>query len=234
MTEPLYRIALLDDRSDQRDTVIRGLSPLLPDDWECIECPLLKGPDDYSIWLVNNRVLVLLLDQLLDEQAPASGKPVDYRGHDVMRAVRKSLKDFPIVVVTRATEDHDLRDNLGVADDIVNRTTLLQYASSYLMRIMRQGRKWYEENQNDLKRLSELSRKAAVGEADENDINEIRLLQTKLDVPEQPLKRDVLISALEREVDKLAQLNVKVQNYIKDKAPSRRAKKPSRRSKRKK
>ena len=59
------RIAILDDRQEPRETVIFGLRPKLPKGWTCIECPLLKNPQGYPAWLINNHVSVLLLDQML-------------------------------------------------------------------------------------------------------------------------------------------------------------------------
>ena len=216
MSVPLFRIAFLDDRKGPRESLLRGLQPALPDGWECVECPLLPSSDAYTDWLLDNDVLVLLVDQLLNEQAPDSDLPVDYKGHEVIRAIRRRLPEYPIIVVTVATEDHDLQHHLGDADDIVLRKNLLRDVNHYVQRFIRLGNKYLEEHQRELALMTELSRKSASGSAQQEEVEQLRALQAKLGLAfEKPSGRDAALSGLENELNQLDSLRNRVEAFLK-------------------
>jgi len=217
MNEADFFIALLDDRKDPRETVIRGLRPKLPKGWDCIECPLLADPLGYGSWLRDHRVLVLLVDQLLDEQANDSDLPVDYKGHDVIRILRKEVPEFPIIVVTRAKEDHDLQNHFGDADDIVDRTKLLEDADQYVTRIVRLGHAYLAQFEKELAELSELSQKTACGKASADEISRLRAIQAKLGLSViETTGVESALQGFEAEVGKLERLRDKAERLLRE------------------
>jgi hypothetical protein len=210
-----FRIALLDDRKASRDTVIRGLGSLLPSGWVLIPCPLLENREEYPKWLINNRVLVLLVDQLLNEEPTESGLPVHYKGNDVIETIRHQLPDFPIIVVTRAVEDVDLDRHLGEADGVVGRTELLRSTKQYVIRIVRLGRAYLSQFEKELASLATLAQKKATGEATTADVQELNAVQAKLGlVASRQSERDDALSTLEREITNLEHLGDRVKAFL--------------------
>jgi CheY-like chemotaxis protein len=222
IVEDELRIAVLDDRKEPRETVMLGLRPKLPKGWTIVACPLLKDRQNYAAWLINNRVAVLLLDQMLNEQAPDSELPVTYKGNDVIRAIRQQLPDFPIVVVTKAKEDTDLVNHFGEADDIVDRKDLLK-SDQYAIRIVRLGRAYVSQFEDELARLAELSKYKAMGKETGSDAKELKAIQTKLGLPSMLAgEGDVAINSLETEVEKLEALCKKVEAFLKQRQGPRK------------
>lgn len=175
-----HSIALLDDRKDARESVARGLTGVMPEGWRIIEVPLLDRVDQYWPWLESRDVRVLLLDQLLNENPAESGQSVQYKGNQVADAIRNVERDFPIFVVTRATEDADLAGSKGTVEDVIDRAKLLEHAKMYIERITRAGRKFIETHAESLARLSQLAAKAATGQADAAELRELDGLRAGL------------------------------------------------------
>ncbi len=225
--EAEFRIAFLDDRKGPRQTVIRGVRTKLPKGWDCLECPLLANPREYPSWLINNRIVVLMVDQLLDEQALDSSAPVQYKGHQVIGIIREQLPDFPIIVVTRAVEDHDLQEHFGEADDIVNRTELLKKTDQYVTRIVRLGHAYLAQYEEELATLTELSKKKAAGEITNEEVEVLNAVQAKLGLPSLISSAgDDALASLETEIVKMELLQKKVETFLQrettKKHPSRR------------
>ncbi len=76
----MRKIAILDDRAPQRETLRTLIDTVLPKGWECIACPLLKSVNEYPNWLIDKDVQVLLADQVLNEQAAEVGSQLDTLG----------------------------------------------------------------------------------------------------------------------------------------------------------
>ena len=107
----MSKIAFFDDRADQRETFLRSMRAALPEGWECVDNPPLPEADDFPQWIITNDVQVLLIDWVLNEQAPDVETPVSYKGDSVVRAVRSRLPSYPVFVVSAHTEDdEDLED----------------------------------------------------------------------------------------------------------------------------
>jgi len=207
MTATPLRIAFLDDRPENQATVINGLRGVVPKGWEIIACPLQPKVTDYPLWIHNNNVVVLLVDQLLNEQGPKGGKPVSYKGHNVVAAIRKQIPEFPLVVATRATEDEDLSAHFGDADGIVSKSDLLKEPKQYIQRYVRLGKKFVATFEAELARLSELSQQAASGKLNKGDKKELEAIQAKLNLEasvEAPL--DDALDKWESKLDALDEL----------------------------
>lgn len=213
----VYRIAYLDDRKDVQESVINGLGPFIPDNWELIVCPLAPSTDGYARWIAKNKVAVFLVDQMLNENAPLKGQlPVRYKGHQVISAIRATLPDLPIIVVTYATGDEDLQNHLGDADDILGRSDLLKDKKAYAKRLVRLGRRFVDAHEEELSELSTLSQKAAIKQLSPPDRTRLLALQEKLSLPvTDPLEVDAAIAKLEADVEKLESIKDKISAALK-------------------
>lgn len=203
MTNDPLRMAFLDDRHEQQETVIRGLASFMPQGWELVKCPLQTNINAYVPWIERNNVVVLLVDQLLNEKMPGD-VAVDYKGHQVVAAIRKMLPDFPIVVATRADTDPDLLDHFGEVDDIVNRTVLLNDGEVRMKRYTRLGQRFMATYEKELAQLTKLSEKAATKRLTKKESEKMRAIRAKLNVelaPDSPL--DTAIDKMEGELKTL-------------------------------
>jgi DNA-binding NarL/FixJ family response regulator len=216
----MAKIAILDDRKDHRDTVRRSMEVALASfpGWSCCECPVLDAPDNYLEWIVENNVQVLLVDQVLNEQGEnVDLRPVHYKGHDVIAAIREHVPDFPIFIVTAVRNDPDLQEHLADAEEVIKRTEFGEDPRTHLARMTRAGQRFAEANTRRLARLSELAKKSAAGTADAAELEELRGLQQGLAIAvttETALARDVAIRNLEAEVDRLEHLCRKIKKVV--------------------
>ena len=214
--EPRLRLAFIDDRADQRTTMVRGLKYALPDDWECIDYGIFPNPNDYVQWIINERISVLLVDQLLNEGPDEHGNSADYKGHEVIAIVRQAFQEMPIFVVTAAPDDPELELQFGDADGIISREDMLRNSKEHLKRILRQGSKFFEQHKAELNRFSQLSEAFATGSAKDEDLAELRALQVKLGMgTDVPVGQDVLVGLLTDEVRKAKELSDEIDQLVK-------------------
>lgn len=211
-----YVVAVLDDRSDQRETVIRSLDNALPKGWSCIECPLREDINDYPKWLIENRVVCLLIDQLLNENASQSDLPVDYKGNQVITVIRGTLPDLPIYVISQAVDsDADLQANWGAADEAISRIALTERIDDYVERIMRRASSFLNRNTEQLAKFNELSTEAAKGTITGERLKELRAIQSELSLPDQiSTERDDALSSLEGTVSEFEKLRTKIDSFL--------------------
>lgn len=214
--ESPLRMAFIDDRADQRTTMVRGLKHALPKNWECIDYGIFPNPQDYIQWIVNERISVLLVDQLLNEGPDELGDSADYKGHDVIAIVRNAFQEMPIFVVTAAPDDPDLEQRFGEADGIIGREDMLSNAKEHLKRILRQGSTFFEQHKAELNRFSHLSEAFATGSAKDEDLEELRALQVKLGMgTDAPVGQDILVGLLTDEVRKAKELADEIDQLVK-------------------
>lgn len=202
--EPV-RIAILDDRKELRESLRMGIQPALPRGWECVICPLDADMEFYPHWLQSQNISVLLLDQLLNEGQPDSELPVNYKGSDVMAAIRSVLPDFPIVIVTAAPDDGALQASLGNADSIVEREVLLEDIEKYVPRFQRMASSFTKRNEAELDRLGQLSEKSAMGNATPAELSELKAIQQAISfsIPARSAEAEEALQQLEQQMREL-------------------------------
>lgn len=176
----MYSIAVLDDRNEQLTTLIRSIRTALPEGWSCVQCPLVSDPSSYAQWLMDNEVFVLVVDQVLNEQAPDSAGSVDYKGHQVIESIRETFPDFPVFIVTAHPSDEDLSDHEGNAEDVITRTQLTGDVRKYVARMVRAGQRFHAEHERRLNELTELATKVALGTASQEEKDNLKQLQVSL------------------------------------------------------
>ncbi len=214
----MARIAVLDDRAPQRDTLVKLIGAVLPANWQCIAAPLYEEVKTYPQWLIDNEVHVLIADQVLNEQAAEEGsQSVDYKAHDVIHAIRNAMPSFPIYVITSYPDDAELANHLGDAEDVMTRRDLSEKPRAYVARMLRAGTKFAEEHQRILAAMTELAKKAASGTATAEDIEKLRALQATIGLAADANQegRGQLLEGLERQLNSLDELRGEIEELLK-------------------
>ncbi|MFN2508374.1 MAG: hypothetical protein ABR589_06340 [Chthoniobacterales bacterium] len=175
------KIGILDDREPQRQTMHRTVEAEVPEGWQPIDVPLFEELTKYPVWLVNNDVQVLLADFVLDEQAAEEGSgAANYKADAVIAAIRDALPDFPVFILTAFPKNADLQRTLGSAEAVMNRRRFGREATENVERMVRAGRRFAREYERNLAELGKLAEKAASGNADAAELEQLRSLQTAL------------------------------------------------------
>lgn len=195
--------ALLDDSTAAKETISRVLTGSLPEGWEFIECPLLPNAADYPDWLTRHSVGVLLADQRLNEEVPDGIEPVNYKGSDVLQAMRRALPDFPLVVLTAYATDDDLVANSGKADYIMSRAAFIADLDAQVERLVRRATDFLATFQAQLSDLTALAQKKAQGQTTAQEDARIAALQGLLDWPSPGSPRDNAFDEIEARLHQL-------------------------------
>lgn len=218
----MRRIAILDDRAPQRETLRALIEAVLPQGWKCIICPLLKSVTEYPNWLVDKDVHVLLTDQVLNEQAAEVGsQAVDYKAHEVIQEIRRALPNFPIYIITSFPDDADLLRHLGEADDVLTRREVSRKPKVFVSRMVRAGTKFADDHQKDLDKLAELSKKVAAGNETKSERKQLNALQASIGLGvERPVSKNraEVLQSLEKQMAELDSVRGKIETFLKKKA----------------
>ena len=209
--------AILDDRLDGKETLMRVLPLALPPGWGLIECPLLASADDYPTWLYQNQVCVLIVDQLLNESVPTGSDPITYKGSDVLRSVQRAMRGFPLVVLTAYPGDADLAANKGKADYVLGRGIFIRELSDYVERLVRHAKKFLEDYQQQLAEFTTLSQKKAQGTTTVDENAKLKALQSLFDWPIVQTQRDDAFDDIEKRLEELERLKREVEPLLKTK-----------------
>ena len=158
-------IAVVDDRQESRDTLARALRLTLRNEWQIVSQEPLPQLDDYPSWISAEKISVLVLDELLNEQPTVSGTAVMYRGNELVHFLRQRLSTLPIFIVTAHASDPDLRARFGEVEDVIDRTAFNQDRAGYGQRFARASQRYLEAFDRDLAVLSQIAAKTAAGDA---------------------------------------------------------------------
>lgn len=180
----MYRIAIIDDKPDFRDTIRSRLTLLAPAGWSVLANEPLAELSDYPAWLGENEVAVLLLDERLTDEPLQGGGQAGYEGHELLAFLRERMAEFPIYIVTAQKRPEELERAEAAADDIVEKKALFERIEVLLPRFIRHGMKWYDLNQERLTRLSHLAALSATGQAMPEDVKELDALRLTMAIGE--------------------------------------------------
>lgn len=215
----MYAIAVLDDRRGELETLMRSIGTALPAEWTCIECPLLPDQSRYSEWLTQNDVFVLIADQVLNERARDSLGAVDYKGHEVIRSIRRIFPNFPVFIVTAHPGDVDLPEHWADAEDVMTRTQLTGHVEKYVARMVRAGQRFHAEHERQLADLSDLATKVASGTATDEDKEALKKLQVSLGTETAArldITRQEALDAADKKLAELEKLRNEIESLIRE------------------
>jgi hypothetical protein len=178
-------IGIIDDRDVDRKLIVDGLSLSLGDDergWNIIDSVPLTTLDEYPSWISQNKICVLVIDELLDE-ITNNGTAVNYRGHDLVDFIRGRFATLPIFVVTAHSNDLVLQERFKDVEGIIDRKDYGQSYRKFAPRIVRAAQQYLNVFQNELSELSELAKKTATGvKISDDERLRADAIRTKLDI----------------------------------------------------
>lgn len=212
-------IAVLDDRPDDRDSIVKFIGVVLPEGWDCIEAPMLPDRSQYADWIMGHDVRVLLVDQVLGDQAPPGQPALDYKGHGVVESIRTILPNFPIYIFT-SQDDDDLPDHFGEAEDVISRERLRKEVDILVPRMVRSGQRFHEEHERQLQTMTALATRVANGTASDEEKEELTNLQISMGTPSAAsisVGREDALAGAESKVTELEQLINDIDAVIKEK-----------------
>lgn len=215
-------VAIIDDREDVRNRLAKRVKRHLAEEhklWEVIATDPFENVADYPKWIVNEKVVILIVDERLKE-VPIHGSTYStYNGHDLVNEVRKTNKQLPIVIISAHTDDEVLEQMKGEFDDVISRTSFHDMNSSrqYVKRFIRYTQAYLENFETEYARLSALSELVALGRAQVKDVKELRALQSKLELPLSPFvskDRNDWLAELDEKTKQLENLSQELEKLI--------------------
>lgn len=216
-------VAIIDDRKDVRDRLAKRIARHLKEEnilWKTISIDPIPNPEDYQKWIVNEKIVFLLVDERLMEEPLSDSTFNSYNGHDLVRIIRQTNKQLPIFMITAHPSDNEIEEMKGEFDDVISRTNFEDANSSrqYVKRFIRYTQTYLSNFQKEHERLSKLSELVALEKATKEEIDELKALQVKLEIPLSPFiskDRTDWLAELDKkteEVEKLAnELNELIQ-----------------------
>lgn len=182
----MKNIGLIDDKNVSRRAfklkVELALEVYYPG-WKIIDRKPFKEYFMYRQWILENDISVLIIDERLDEEKLDDGTFVRYFGSDLVKDLRKFLKDFPIYCITNIEITPQLKEALSFFNLTINKQRFDEEVENYLSLFIRSGLSFYTEYKKELSRLGELSEIIAKGDKTEEILTEINSLQTRLTIP---------------------------------------------------
>lgn len=212
-------IAVLDDRPGERDSLVKLISVVLPEGWNCVEAPLLQDRSQYPDWIMSNDTRVLLVDQVLGDQPPPGQPALDYKGHGVVESIRQVLPNFPVYIFTSQADD-DLPSHLGEAEAVMSRAELRSEVDIIVPRMVRSGQRFHEEHERQLRTMTTLATKVANGTASQEEKEELTNLQISMGTPTAAaisVGREEALANAETTVAGLEQLVNEIEAVIREK-----------------
>ncbi|MFD0932231.1 hypothetical protein ACFQ0R_06390 [Psychroflexus salinarum] len=216
-------VAIIDDRLNERRRLSKRISRDIKAqgiNWDIDHFDPLPQKEDYNKWIVQNKVVILIVDEKLKE-GNVGGIHANYDGHDLVKEVRKTNKELPIVVISSYVDDEDELESMkGDFDDIISRSDFIKSDEStkqYVNRFIRYTQNYLENFEKEYLKLAELSELVALDEANENQINELKALQAKLELPLSSFvitDRKKWLEELESKSKKLEELSKKLETLL--------------------
>ncbi len=207
----MAKIAIIDDNKDQSGTVLNNIEIALEEmgsKLEVIASVPFADPDRYFNFIEQNDVCVLILDELLNDQANGENGPVEYKGSDLVTVLRNKLPDFPIFALTVIPTDSDLKKKYSQYEDIISRKEFYEDANKYVPRFWRAAKNYLKENVDELSEFNKLTTQISGGNSSPDLIKKLQALQVKLELPFSGFDdRNTWLTQYESQINSLEKLN---------------------------
>jgi DNA-binding NtrC family response regulator len=179
----MAKIAIIDDNKEQRETLRIALKLYLKkrkSSLEVIDIFPFQTYDQYYPWIDEQEICVLIFDERLHNDSEGDLEPVGYRGNDLVMKIREHYKDIPIFTVTAHIDDEELQARFNEFDYIITRDS---FDDKYVDIIVRASQRYLKENQEELSEFDDLAKKIAAGKGEGVDLEKLKALQVKLQIP---------------------------------------------------
>jgi len=211
-------IAIIDDNKDQSETVQTNIEIGLDEigsDLKVITSLPFKNPNDYFAFLEKYEVSVLILDEMLNDQAIDESGPVDYKGSELVSLLRSKLPDFPIFALTVIPSESDLKEKYSLYEDIISRKEFYDDSNKYVPKFWRAAKNYLKENIDEFSEFNDLTKIVAAGNSDPELLKKLQALQIKLELPLTDFDdRNSWLNVYEKHVQDLNDLNELINSKI--------------------
>lgn len=207
----MSRIAIIDDNTDQSSTVQNNIEIALAEigsDLEVITSIPFDDPNEYFSFIERNEICVLILDEMLNDQSNSAKGPVDYKGSDLVTALRTKLPDFPIFALTVIPTDSDLKEKYSQYEDIISRKEFYDDANKFVPKFWRAAKNYLKENVDNFSEFNDLTKEISGGNKDPELLRKLQALQIKLELPYSGFEdRNTWLNEYEKQISLLEELN---------------------------
>lgn len=216
-------VAVIDDRKDVRKRLAKRFTRYLKQEgvsWAVEHFDPLNDISDYPKWVSHHKIVILIVDEKLREIEKTDGGFHSYDGHDLVRVIRETNKQLPIYVVTAHADDDTLTQMEGEFEGVIQRDKFNndESANQQFKRIVRATQTYLEIFNKEYIRLAELSELVALDKASEDEIKELKGLQTKMKIPLSSfinIDRQEWIDELDEKTKELEELSNKIESFLK-------------------
>ncbi|WP_204345104.1 hypothetical protein [Psychroserpens algicola] len=216
-------VAVIDDRKSVRKRLSKKFGRYLKQEgisWDVQHFDPLNQILDYPKWISHNKIVILIVDEKLRETPKTGGGFHSYDGHDLVRVIRETNKQLPIYVVTAHADDDILTQMEGEFEGVIQRDKFNNddSANQQFKRIVRATQTYLENFNKEYIRLAELSELVALNKATDKNKDELKALQTKMQLPLSSfisIDRQEWIEELDSKTKELEELSNKIENFLK-------------------
>ena len=210
-------IAIVDDETRSRNQDVTALNLNLPKGWTAIGTAPLRHLSDYPSWIAENDVAVLLVDEELGRQASSPTGHVQYKGHNLVNALRARNKTLPIYFLTNYGDQKSVEDQIPAVEGVFDKKLFRRRRADYIKRMTRRGKDYFKSVKDQLAELNDLSLKIAKGDATTSERKNAKALQTSLELPlltESFNTRSDWLAEYEQKVKQLEKLKKEVEQHL--------------------
>lgn len=211
------KIAIVDDNKDQRGTYAIRLKQFLKElnsDIQVIDIFPFEKPSDYYGFIDAENIAAIIVDEKLHNDSQPDKLPVGYNGSDLVMYIRERYKYIPFFTLTNFPEDQVLQEKINEYDYIFSKK---EFTIKQVEIIQRACQRYLAENQKELTMYNDLTRKIASGKAEGDDIEQLKALQQKLEIPlSTDLKdREEWLKEYEKQIVSLEEIKSKLEKKLK-------------------
>ncbi len=213
----MAKIVIVDDNKDQRGTYAIRLKQFLKElnsDIQVIDVFPFEKPSHYYGFIDAENIAAIIVDEKLHNDSQPDKLPVDYNGSDLVMFIRERYKYIPFFTLTNYPEDQVLQEKINEYDYIFSKK---EFTIKQVEIIQRACQRYLIENQKELSMYNDLTRKIASGKAAGNDIEKLKALQQKLEIPvSTDLKdREEWLKEFEKQIASLEEIKSKLEKKLK-------------------
>ncbi len=209
-------IAVVDDSAEVRELIAKPIKRFVKKkslDWKVKLYEPLNGVQEYSHWIVKNKIVLLIIDERLKDQVLSNKKNSNHLGHEAVKLIKTTDVEFPVFIITNA-QDYD------IDGQVISRTDFSKRPDYYLENLIGEALTYQEEFEKRSSRLSELAALKASSNLDDNQNAEFQFLRNLLMKPMIPYihgERSDWIEEFRKQLTDLEALTKEVEEYLKGK-----------------
>ena len=212
----MAKIAIVDDNQDQRGTYAIRLKQFLKElnsDIQVIDIFPFEKPSDYYGFIDAENIAAIIVDEKLHNDSQPDKPPVGYNGSDLVMYIRERYKYIPFFTLTNFPEDQVLQEKVNEYDYIFSKK---DFTIKQVEIIQRACQRYLAENQKELSMYSDLTIKIASGKMEGGDIEKLKAIQEKLQIPVSTdlTDREEWLNEYEKQINSLEEIKLKLEKKL--------------------